>query len=117
MSLPEPLGGQYRAELHAGAGCCCGLNSWRKDVKERDTSEANRSPINLQPEIPPMMQMFLTALSREFVSGDTLVLTCSTWKEELIKSGRTKKEAEALFKLALHYIAEQRHRTIKDFMG
>lgn len=31
VELPGQLGEDYRKELHIGAGCCAGLNSWRGD--------------------------------------------------------------------------------------
>ena len=29
---PGKLGEMYREELYVGAGCCCGLNSWRQNI-------------------------------------------------------------------------------------
>lgn len=36
LMMDTKYGEMYREKLYAGAGCCSGLNSWRKDVKKRD---------------------------------------------------------------------------------
>ena len=118
--LPEPLGDRYRKELYVGAGCCCGLNTWRKEVRERKPEELESWPVEKQAppiEIPPIMQTFLAAMGRQMLCGDLLWLTCHSWKHMLIKQGRTEEDAEALFNLALHYLTSNRDRFTKDFMG
>jgi hypothetical protein len=118
MTRPGQIGERYRKELYAGAGCCAGLNSWRKEVKERDPKEANRPKYTPKtPEIPPMMQLFLATLGRQFVSGDMIELTCLGWEEQLLKEGYSADDADALKNLALHYIRANRSRFTEDFMG
>lgn len=36
MRLPGDEGAKWRKELYAGAGCCSPLNTWRRDVRQRD---------------------------------------------------------------------------------
>ena len=118
-TLPGSLGDRYREELAIGAGCCCGLNDWRKDVKQRDLNDANpaRHTAPSGPSIPPMMQSFLAILGRQFISGDAIALICRGWKGQLIKDGMSEAEAESLMKLASHYVRGNRSKFMEDFMG
>ena len=36
------LASVYPAELRIGAGCCCNLNTWRRDVRNRDGERSSR---------------------------------------------------------------------------
>lgn len=35
MELLGERGERYRKELYAGEGCCSGLNTWRREIKNR----------------------------------------------------------------------------------
>jgi len=121
VTLPGQIGDRYRKEIGVGTGSCCSMNSWRKDVKQRDRSEANPADpraITAPPVvIPPLMQTFLTALGREWIGGDAKWLTCHHWKCLLIKEGMEEEKAEALFNLALHYLNSNQASYLKDFLG
>ncbi len=82
MLISGLLGEGYRKELHAGAGCCASLNSWRRDVKER-----SRGAMQYQHQsIPVMFQAFLKAYGSEpFISGDATDLILSRYVSELQK--------------------------------
>jgi hypothetical protein len=108
-----PLGEQYRKELFAGEGCCCGLNSWRQDVKKRTGIETSTY---LNP-LPKLMQQFLTCLAGEFISGDSLILTVYKFKSMLEKDGICEDEANTICNHIIDIFNNQRNSFTKGFMG
>lgn len=112
MSIKTSLGAEYRKELHAGAGCCCGLNSWRNDVKKRVSTEA----MYINP-IPTIMQMFLRALSCQFMSGDAMTLTLAHMESDMLKSGYDKSEVDNIIQGIVHIFTNNRSSFTKEFMG
>lgn len=117
--LPGALGERYREEIGAGAGCCCSLNDWRKDVKKRDRSEANPPPVKQLSEIPipSEMQSFLACLGKAWISRDAMWLVCNAWKKELMSDGLSQSEADAMSKLALNYMCQNKSSKVSDFIG
>jgi len=114
MESPGALGEQYRKELHAGARCCAGLNSWKREplinrVPQPKTSEQN--------PIPPIMQKFLAALGREHISGDVMYLVISCFCGTLIKDGMSKESAEDIGKRCMYYLKQHRSSFMQEFMG
>jgi len=111
MQIPGKMGTSYREELYVGAGCCCGLNSWRQDIKNRTViKEENKN-------LDPLFQKFLHCLGREFISGDIMYLALSTLEDELIKDGMEKAEIENICKLIVHNFKNSRSRFNEAFMG
>jgi len=112
MKLQEPLGSHYREILFAGAGCCCSLNSWRKDVKKRTSVEG----LWINP-LPPIFQIFLNSLSKQFISGDQFALTVIDMKAQMIKMCYDKDETDNIIKSVVSALTENRSKFMKEFMG
>lgn len=98
------IGHKYAEELAIGAGCCSSLcNTWRQDVRNR-----------IDPE-PPVYQLgaeaqaIITALGREWLSGDQLWLILNAAGHEL--------KNKAFLPAALRLVGEQRSSMSKSFMG
>ena len=99
---PGEIGERYRAELYVGAGCCCGLNSDRQNIPPPEEEKVIANPVDRQ------CQVLLTAMAREWVSGDVMYF---------ILKGAGKQLGEAWEKRAAEIICENRQRHVKDFMG
>ena len=105
---------QIKNELFIGEGCCCGLNTWRFDVKPRREKD---NPVQLKRiELDPIFKMFLRTLSREFISKDSIYLMVLGTKGRLIDSGKTEEEAVEICK-EITYILTDRSKRMEDFMG
>lgn len=114
MLIPGPIGAGYRKELYAGAGCCCSLNSWRKDVKKRDV---DKNTINENP-LPKIFQMFLACLGAQFMSGDVIYLTTKQFCHMLVEhEGYTKDDANKIGSFIMKTFKENRHGFMEGFMG
>lgn len=113
MKISGPLGEDYRKELHAGAGCCCGLNSWRQDVKKR-VPELQRTNYNPLPEV---MQVFIKNLGRQFISGDVIHLTLAAFQVDMVEKGYEPDEVNYLVKNIYHAFDNQRSSFTKGFIG
>lgn len=115
MTLDGDQGAGYREELHAGAGCCSGLNSWRSDVRDRMLSavgvEHRSNPFSSE------FQAFLKCLGREFVGGDALALTAMGFQDELVRMGYEEEKASEMASLALHYMKQNRTSMVEGFLG
>ena len=113
MTLPGNIGFQYREELYAGAGCCCNLNTWRKDVKPRATSNNEDGFISLD----PLFQKFLNHLSKEFISSDVMYLALLGLKHELIKDGNDEEKIQKILELIIHKFKSSRSKFTETFIG
>lgn len=114
MTLPDPLGFEFRQELYAGEGCCASLfNSWRDELKDRRPPK-KKEVVN---PISPEFQDFLYALGSEWISGDVIYLMCYKFKDLLIKRGYSKEDADIVMKKAMYYIRENRSKKVVNFMG
>lgn len=103
-----------RNNLAIGAGCCCGLNSWRKEVIPRRPKD---NPEQFQKiEIDPLFKTFLRAMSREMMGGDLMVLILGGMKSILEKEGKSKEEINEISKEII-YILKDRPQWIESFMG
>ena len=114
MLLPGNIGLEYRKELHAGAGCCSNLNSWREDVKERSRGALSYkySPI------PVMFQAFLKAYGSEpFLSGDTVAMIMSSFKSNLTDLNYSDEEANHIVGNVVHYIKSNKSSMFEGFMS
>jgi hypothetical protein len=112
MMLPGLLGENYRKELHAGAGCCAGLNTWRKDVKKRiSTTSLSYTPI------PRLMQTFIRCLGHQFISGDVIALTIAQMASELSTDGYSDDEIANITKAIKFLFIENRNSFTRNFMG
>lgn len=114
MTLSGELGIKYRSELYAGEGCCCGLNSWRNDVKPRRDRDFPQ-PVKYKLDVP--FAAFLRALSREFISRDVIYLSVMRMKNELEERGFHGDEIEAILKEFMYHFNENRSSQINEFMG
>lgn len=113
MLISGPVGAGYREELYAGAGCCSGLNSWRKDVKKRDQPDKDRYSNPLD----PIFQIFLKCLSGNFVSGDVMHLTTICMKEDLQHKGYTGKEITHIQSMIVKSFSQNQSSFMKGFVG
>lgn len=113
MTLPGSIGFQYREELHANKGCCCNLNSWRKDVKNRTTFNSENDFLSLD----PLFQKFLNHLSKEFISSDVIFLTLSSLLAELVRDGLDQEKAKKIVNLIHHKFKNSRSKNSENFMG
>lgn len=114
MTAPDPIGRRYRQELYAGAGCCSGLNSWRRQPLV-DRTAAEQTPAHSQ--VPVMMQLFLSALGREFISGDAMLLTIFRFQAMLRAEGYSEDDVDALAKQCVHYFTQNRSTYSENFLG
>jgi len=112
MTLPGKIGEGYREELYAGEGCCSGLNSWRFDVKKRETQKEETLK-----NLDPMFQMFLRALGSEMISGDTLFFIVTNFEDQLKLKGISDKEIFDIKKLVIHHIKNNRNKMFDSFIG
>jgi len=113
MVIPGQLGQDYRQELHCGAGCCSGLNTWRLDVKQR-SPDLNRTALNPLPEI---MQIFLRSLAKEFISTDSIYLAICNMQAELQRREYAEEEIQIITKNIEHAFTTNRTSFNEDFMG
>ncbi len=113
MLLPNPLGEQFKFELGAGAGCCCGLNSWRHEPLQ-NRLELKKDCIS---QIPSMFQIFLYCLGREFISGDLIFCVLQAFRNELLKRGEPELYVNTIVLQIKHYLTNARTQNIDDFMG
>jgi len=114
MVLEGTQGQDYRQELHCGAGCCCGLNSWRQDVKKRSRAATSYG----HPPIPAMFQAFLKCYGAEpFIGGDTTSLILSSYNAELQRLEYSQDEVEHIMKSVVRYITSNKSSKFKGFMA
>ena len=99
MTLPGKIGEGYKEELAEGAGCCSGLNSWRKDVKKRDP-EKNFLTIN----IDPLFQTFLKTIGKGMISDTKIKLILCSFENELKIKGTPIDEVKEISKEIVHHI-------------
>jgi hypothetical protein len=113
MNLPDDLGRTYRKELAAGEGCCCSLNSWRREKIVNRLEE-----VEIKEEvIPEIFQIFLNRLGREWISPDALFLTVYGFKNQLIINGYSEKRANSIMSKVLYYLRGNQASYLKSFMG
>ena len=113
MKIPGLIGESYRKELYAGEGCCCGMNSWRQDIKKR-IPEMDRSSLN---PLPKLLQMFVVALSKEFISSDTIFLTLLDFQTQMENEKYDPDEIDTIMKNMNHLFSNGRPSMTKGFMG
>jgi hypothetical protein len=94
------LGSKYKADLYIGEGCCCSLNTDRKNIP---------SPSQTVKTYSKEVQLLLKYLAMQFVSYDLLWLVINGVAMEL-------KDPE-FKKWALHWVKEQRSSRVESFMG
>jgi len=112
MELPGTLGELYREGLYAGEGCCSGLNSWRREpIVDRIPPKPADNPI------PPIMQKFIRALSKQFVSSDLIHLTMRHFIHLLKKDGMPDSQIEIAIKKCTQYFSNDRSKFNEEFMG
>jgi len=113
MLIAGPVGLGYRAELYAGAGCCSGLNSWRKDVKKRDRLDKNSywNPLD------PVFQIFLKCLSGNFISSDAMKLTMIHMAEDLRTRKYTDREITHIQSMVVKSFRQNQSSFSKGFIG
>lgn len=113
MTLPEPLGGDYRKQLYAGEGCCCSLNSWRQNVRRR-IPEMTRTSMN---PLPELMQLFIGSLSKQMISTDVMALTLGSLQQSLEARNYDDYEIELIMKSIIHLFKNNRSSFIENFVG
>jgi hypothetical protein len=113
MMIAGPVGQGYKSELYAGAGCCSGLNSWRKDVKKRDHLDMDM----MWNPLDPIFQIFIRRLSANFVSSDTISLTIASMDKELKEKGYSDRETNHIKTMILHQFCQNRSKFTEEFIG
>ena len=113
MMFAGPLGEAYRKELYAGAGCCSNLNTWRKDVKKRDSIDMD----DRWKPLDSIFQVFIKSLSQNFVSGDVIALTISMMEPELKRRNYTHREIKHINSEIVHMFTQNRRTFHEKFMG
>lgn len=103
MKLPGKLGPAYREEIGAGTGCCCGLNS------DRDNIPPPEPPAPEVYHVSKDLEIFLTALAKQFISSDAIYLACLE-AEQVLDSPNFRKEVGRIFR-------GQRPKYQDEFMG
>lgn len=112
--IPGSVGEKYRQELSIGAGCSSSLNTWRQDVRQRNTLAAN--PVSNP--IPSEFQLFLGVLGNQWVSGDLLALTIMAFQTRLQSDLHySEEEAAEYVRFIERLFSENRKSYVKDFMG
>lgn len=106
---------QIKAELFIGAGCCSGLNSWRKDIKPRRDKDIPEKTVRIK--LDPIFKAFLHSLKGGFISGDAIYLTVSGTINRLIEDGTYSKDEANEIRKEIVYILNDRPKFMEDFMG
>ena len=106
--LPGEQGAAYREELSVGAGCCCGLNSWRHNIPTPQDKETQQDLVSDD------CRVLLKHLAGEFVSGDTLWLVLRATAADLDERGY---DGEAWRRHAMGCMREQRPSKVESFIG
>lgn len=117
MKGDSAIARRYREELAAGAGCCSGLNSWRKDVKPRRKEDDVAAIFLKKNPLPMELQLFARCLGTQFVSGDTIYLACCAMKRELIIRGWKESDAVEYVERILACFKGNRSSNTEQFMG
>lgn len=112
MLIPGPVGDGYREELYAGAGCCCGLNSWRKDIRKRTGKKSD----HINP-LPLLMQKFIGCMAKEYISDNTVYFVISRLRESLKDDNYSIDEINAITQNIVRIFQENRGSFTKEFMG
>ena len=112
-TLPGQLGFDYREELHIGAGCCCAMNTWRLDVKNR-----NEVQNTIQNPVPQELQLFARSLVEQMITGDVIFLTLSSFQQKLVETcGYTEDNAKEYCSSLYRLMKENRSSFDEGFMG
>lgn len=103
---------KYKAELFIDEGCCCNLNSWRREIvprRDKDRPDAKSFALD------PIFQVFLRSLGRQLMSGDVFTLTVLNVAKELEQRGY--KNVPEICDRIITGIRENRDRFTESFMG
>jgi hypothetical protein len=114
MKIGGLVGEGYRKELYAGEGCCSSLNSWRQDVKPRNTFDARSNYHVLDTEF----QVFIKCLASQFISSDVIFLALGHMKTVLMEQKNySDEESNITIGLIAHHMKSNRSSFTEDFMG
>jgi hypothetical protein len=113
MMIAGLVGEGYRKELYAGEGCCSGLNSWRKDVKQRDRLDRD----NYWNPLDPIFQIFLKCFAANFISSDSIKLIIIQMAERLKLKGYSDKEIIHIQTTISQMFSQNQSSFMKGFMG
>jgi len=113
MLIHGMIGEGYKKELHAGAGCCSGMNTWRKDVKKRTGIETST---HLNP-LPKLLQIFIKCLSSENISSDVMFLLLGRMQIDLKNDGYSIEEINSITKNIIYSFQGNRSSFQEGFMG
>lgn len=100
---PGQIGIEYRQELAAGEGCCCGLNTDRQNIPP---PENEIQLYHLQPETA----ILIRCIAHQFCSPDVMYLA-------LIEAERHYKLGPEFKKAALAILRDNTPSFMSDFMG
>lgn len=115
IQMPDgALKERYKVSLAIGAGCCSGMNDWRRQPL-RNRTEFNHTDYSNC--IPPLMQKFIRSLSRQFISSDTIQLTMHSLKHQLKNDGVPPGDIAKIENDIYRVFTENRSEFIRNFSG
>jgi len=111
----DALRERIKDTLHAGAGCCQGLNSWRREpLQDRTVKNVKKE---FQSNIPPIMQKFIAALAGQFISGDCMAIILIQFKHMLENDGMPVDEVDNLVNEIKFKFSQGRSSMSEALMG
>lgn len=113
----SPITPRYKEELAIGAGCCSSLNDWRRNIIPRRRKDVHQEIQGTKNPLPLEFQLFVRCLGTQFISGDTVHLTCFAMKRELILRGWPEKDATAYVEKIWACFKGNRSSNTEEFMG
>jgi len=113
MEIEGIIGENYRKELYAGQGCCCNLNTWRKEEIINRLPQEKSGVIVLDEKF----QKFLLSLGRQFMSGDAIYLTIKDFQKQLMDDGYSENSVKEIGKAVFHLVKQQKSNFMEGFLG
>lgn len=111
MTFETSLSDAYKKELYAGEGCCASLNSWRRDIRNRDEAKEENFALDT------VLQIFVASLGREFISSNVILFALISTEAELKERGYTPEQAKVAVNQVMHIFNQNRSAMANSFMG
>ena len=115
MTFNNSLSDYYKTQLHAGAGCCSSLNSWRREPLQNRIPKKYITP--QQTPLPPVMKILLECMNHDFsLSSDKIYLLMGRLKYKLLHAGMDDLSADDIVAQSVDILTQQK-RSINIFGG